>query len=326
MPKGYQQLTYEQRCQIHALKASGDSNRSIARKLGVNSRTIDREIRRNSGQRGYRFKQAEAKAQQRRHQKTGRPLKMTPELIALIEEKLTQYQWSPEQIAGWLKREHGRQIISHERIYQHIWADKKAGGTLYTHLRRRAKKYMKRINGKTTRGQIIGRVGIENRPPIVETRSRTGDWEADTIVGKGHQGAIVSLVERKTRYTKLIKVERATAEAVQLAITTALLAFVVHSITFDNGKEFALHLLIAATLNTETFFARPYHSWERGTNENTNGLVRQYIPKKTDFATVSHEDVAKIEHLLNTRPRKCLGYNTPQRAYNQSLKLLPCGT
>src|SRR5690242_13112892 len=131
------------------------------------------------------------------------------------------------------------------------------------------------------------------------------------IVGKAHQGAIVSLVERKTRYTKLIKVERATAETVKLAITTALSSFPVHSITFDNGKEFAFHLSIAEALNTTTFFARPYHSWERGTNENTNGLVRQYIPKKTDFATVSHEDVVRIEKLLNTRPRKCLGYNIP---------------
>lgn len=314
MPKGYQQLTYEQRCQIHALKTRGDSNRQIARQLGVNSRTIDREFTRNSGNRGYRFKQAEEKSQQRRHRKTGRNVKMMPELIALIEEKLTQSQWSPEQIAGWLKREHGRQVISHERIYQHIWADKKAGGTLYTHLRRRAKKYMKRINGKTRRGQIIGRIGIENRPPIVESRTRIGDWEADTIVGKAHQGAIVSLVERKTRYTCLIKVERATAEAVQTAITTALAPFPVHSITFDNGKEFAQHLAIAEALKTQTFFARPYHSWERGTNENTNGLVRQYIPKKTDFANISHEDVEKVEYLLNTRPRKCLDYNIPVRA------------
>lgn len=314
MPKGYQQLTYEQRCQIQTLKTRGDSNRQIARQLGVDSRTIDREVARNSGKKGYRFKQAEAKSQERRHRKPGANVKMTPELIAVIEEKVTQFQWSPEQIAGWLKREHGRQMISHERIYQHIWADKKAGGTLYTHLRRKAKKYMKRINGKTKRGQIIGRVGIENRPPIVETRTRIGDWEADTIVGKAHQGAIVSLVDRKTRYTKLIKVERATAEAVQLAITTALNSFPVHSITFDNGKEFASHLAIATALNTATFFARPYHSWERGTNENTNGLVRQYIPKKTDFATVSHEDVARIENLLNTRPRKCLSYNIPERA------------
>lgn len=314
MPKGYQQLTYEQRCQIQTLKTRGDSHRQIARQLGVDSRTIDREVARNRGKKGYRFKQAEAKSQERRHRKPGANVKMTPELIAVIEEKVTQFQWSPEQIAGWLKREHGRQMISHERIYQHIWADKKAGGTLYTHLRRKAKKYMKRINGKTKRGQIIGRVGIENRPPIVETRTRIGDWEADTIVGKAHQGAIVSLVDRKTRYTKLIKVERATAEAVQFAITTALRSFPVHSITFDNGKEFAFHLAIAETLNTATFFARPYHSWERGTNENTNGLVRQYIPKKTDLATVSHKDVARIENLLNTRPRKCLSYNIPARA------------
>jgi transposase, IS30 family len=314
MPKGYQQLTYEQRCQIYALKSRGDSNRKIARQLNVHPSTIDRELIRNSGKRGYRFKQAEAKSQKRRHRRTGRNMKMTLDLIALIKEKLTRYQWSPEQIAGWLEREQGRKIISHERIYQYIWTNKKAGGTLYTHLRRRAKKYVKRVNGKSPRGQIVGRIGIENRPAIVETRSRIGDWEADTIVGKAHQGAIVRLVERKTRYTLLIKVERSTAEAVQLAITTALAPFPVHSITFDNGKEFAQHLSVAETLKTTTFFARPYHSWERGTNENTNGLVRQYIPKKTDFATVSHDDVARIEQLLNTRPRKCLRYDTPQRA------------
>lgn len=314
MPKGYKQLTYEQRCQIHALKTRGSSNRQIAVQLGVHSTTIDREIARNTGGRGYRYKQAQGKSQQRRKE-ARRPVKMTVDLIATIEEKLTQYQWSPEQISGWLKREQGIQI-SHERIYQHIWADKHQGGKLYENLRRRSRKYQKRVNGKTTRGRIIGRVDIAERPLVVEMKTRIGDWEADTIVGLGHKNAIVSLVERKSRYTKLIKVPCNTAKAVETAITTALtpLKEQVLTITFDNGKEFSSHLGVAQTLDALTFFATPYHSWERGLNENTNGLVRQYFPKKTDFATITDEQVAYVEYLLNHRPRKCLGFNTPNKA------------
>jgi IS30 family transposase len=315
VPKGYRQLTYDLRCQIYALKKSGQSNRAIARQLGVHSRTIDREIARNSGKRGYRYKQAESKCQERRHHKTY--CKLTPERVAQIEEKLA-LQWSPEQIAGWLERQYGFRVISHETIYHYIWADKASGGKLYMQLRRRAKKYQKRVNGKTTRGQIKDRVGIEHRPAQVETRTALGHWEGDTIVGKNHQGAIVSLVERKTRYTVLSKVERSTAEAVKTAVTVGLKAFKVNTLTFDNGKEFAQHQEIAKTLNTAVYFARPYHSWERGTNENTNGLVRQYLPKKTDFATVTDEAVEHIAYLLNTRPRKCLGWKTPMEVIHQA--------
>lgn len=313
MAKGYRQLTYEERCQIHALKTRGDSNRQIAKQLNRDRRTIDREFKRNSGERGYRHQQAQRKAVKRLHQPKPHLLKFTLALRQLVKDKLTEEQWSPEQISGWLNRE-GLARVSHERIYQFIWSNKAVGGDLYTHLRRKAKKYQKRINGRTNRGRIIGRVDISERPAIVETRSRTGDWEADTIVGLGHRSAIVSLVERKTRYTKLIKVGQSTAHAVKTAITFALSGFKVHTITFDNGKEFAQHLDIAAALETETFFAKPYHSWERGLNENTNGLVRQYFPKKTDFAIITDADVARVENLLNNRPRKCLGYNTPARA------------
>jgi IS30 family transposase len=309
----YRQLTYEERCQIQALKGRGDSNRQIARQLGRHRRTIDREVSRNSGQRGYRHQQAQAKSYQRRHQPKPHLVKLTLDLRLVIRDKLTQSQWSPEQVSGWLKRE-GLPHVSHERIYQFIWANKAVGGDLYTHLRRKARKYQKRINGKSARGQIISRVDIAERPAIVDTRNRIGDWEADTIVGKAHQGAIVSLIERKTRYTKLVKVDRSTAAWVQQAITQALSALPVKTITFDNGKEFAHHQTIGQTLKAETYFAQPYHSWERGTNENTNGLVRQYLPKKTDFRHITQADVDRIEHLLNTRPRKCLHYNTPARA------------
>lgn len=320
MPKGYQQLTYSLRCQIYALKKSGLSNRQTARQLGVNARTIDRELLRNSGKRGYRYKQAQGYSMAKRQHRKGKPVKLTPALVTVIEEKLTRFQWSPEQIAGWLKRQQGCQVISHESIYQYIWSNKQAGGSLYTCLRRKARKYQKRINGKTTRGQIKDRVGIEHRPAVVDTRSRRGDWEGDTIVGKNHQGAIVSLVERKTRYTLLVKVLRSTADAVSTAITQGLKPFKgerLKTITFDNGKEFAQHSEIGRTLQADIYFARPYHSWERGTNENTNGLVRQYLPKKTDFVTVTDADVARIEYLLNHRPRKCLGYLCPAEAMQQ---------
>ena len=314
MAKGYKQLTYDQRCQIDTLKASGKSGREIGEQLGVHQSTTNRELKRNKGKRGYRYKQAQAKSQERRAARKGIPRKMTAALKKQIEEKLA-LQWSPEQIAGWLKRENKDQaVISHESIYQYVLEDKKAGGSLYKNLRRKAKKYFKRINGKTRRGQIKDRVGIEKRPAIVEERSRLGDWEGDTIVGKDHQGAIVSLVERKSRYTLLRKVEKRKAERVKMAITLALNPFkglALKTLTYDNGKEFAEHAAISESLEVQTYFARPYHSWERGTNENTNGLVRQYFPKKTDFATLSEEDVARVQYLLNNRPRKCLGYRTP---------------
>jgi transposase, IS30 family len=309
----YTRLTYEQRCQIYALKKRGLSNRAIAKDLVVAPSTIDREIVRNRGAKGYRYKQAHQFCLQKRQKRKGLPTKMRPAVIAQIEEKLTTEQWSPQQISGWMKATNQAVVVSHERILQHILSDKQKGGTLYTHLRRRKKKYQARVNGKTRRGRIIGRVDISQRPAIVDTRSRIGDWEGDTVVGLGHKTALVTLVERKTRFVKIVKVAANTADDVSAAIIKALkpCAAQVYTLTFDNGKEFAYHLKVAEELDTATFFARPYHSWERGANENTNGLIRQYFPKKTDFSTVTDEQVENVERLLNSRPRKCLGYRTP---------------
>lgn len=314
----YTRITYEQRCQIYALKKRGVSNRKIAEQLDVASSTIDREVKRNSGGRGYRYKQAHQRCMERRQARKGRPTKMTAAVVALVEEKLTTSQWSPQQISQRLRQD-GHAMVGHERIYQHILQDKKQGGSLYKHLRRRDKKYQQRFAGKTRRGRIIGRVDISERPPIVETRTRIGDWEADTIVGLSRQSALVTLVERKTRLVKIVKVAANTAQEVRCAIITALsqCKALVHTITFDNGKEFAYHLEVAQALETSTFFARPYHSWERGANENTNGLIRQYFPKKTDFATVTDEQVKTVEQLLNARPRKCLGYQSPAQVFPQ---------
>jgi len=319
MVKSYKQLTFKKRCQIQALKSSGQTQLSISVQLSVSPSTISRELSRNSGNSGYDCEEAQKKYEDRRSNGENRVKKMTPELIIVIEEKLTQEQWSPEQISGWLKRT--QQVeISHESIYQHVWENKQAGGKLYEHLRRKSRKYMKRVNGKTTRGQIIGRVDISERPAIIETRSRLGDWEGDTVVGLGHRSAIVTLVERKSRYTKIIRVVRNTAELVKEAIISVLkpVQSLALSITFDNGKEFSHHRDIASSLELETFFATPYHSWERGSNENTNGLIRQYFPKKTDFSDVTDEEVARVEALLNTRPRKILGFRTPEEVFREA--------
>src|SRR5271170_1408834 len=239
-----------------------------------------------------------------------------PELVTLIEEKLMQEQWSPDQISGWLAK-NGDRSISHERIYQHVWEDKKNGGNLYVQLRHHGKKYNKRKGKTSGRGLIPNRVDIDQRPAIVAEKSRIGDWEADTIIGAGHQGAIMSHVERKSKYTKLAKLPDNSANSVVKASRRILLPLAsrVETITYDNGKEFASHAEIVAALGAKSYFAKPYHSWERGLNEHTNGLVRQYFPKGTDFSTLSNADVQRVENKLNSRPRKILGYQTPREVF-----------
>ena len=247
----------------------------------------------------------------RRRKEACKPSKMTPEMIATIESKL-RIQWSPEQVSGWLLDKH-EELISHESIYLHVWADKRSGGDLYTHLRHQGKKYDKRRNGKSTRGQIKNRVSIDDRPQIVDNKSRVGDWEIDTVIGKGHSGALVTIVERVTNLTVSKQVNGKTAAAVTKATIALLkpLKAVVHTITADNGKEFAYHEKVSDALGVEFYFAHPYSSWERGLNENTNGLLRQYFPKKTDFKEVTQADVRRAVNRLNARPRKYLDFKTP---------------
>jgi IS30 family transposase len=315
MTKSYRHLTYEQRCQIDALKKRGDSNINIARILGVNRSTIIRELKRNSGVRDYHYEQAHQKTQARRKQSAC--LKMTSEMILSIEEKL-RLNWSPEQVSGWLKR-HGKEYVSYETIYKHIWSEKKRGGTLFRYLRHSGKKYNKRSKGTAGRGCIPGRVDIKERPKIAEQKIRLGDWELDTIVGARHQGAIVSAVEKTTKLTKLKKVSHKTAEKVEEALTEKLepIREFVYTLTADNGKEFAYHQNVSAALQADFFFATPYHSWERGLNEHTNGLVRQYFPKSSSFDHISDEDIERVEALLNNRPRKILGFETPFEAFQR---------
>lgn len=311
MPKGYHHVTREIRSQIYALKATGSSLRAIAKIVERDVSTLSREISRNTGGRGYRYKQADEKAIERRANASRTPKKLTPELIATVEANLLE-KWSPDQISGRLKGE-GIASVSYEAIYQHIWKDKRSGGTLFKHLRHHGKKYNKRSSGKAGRGCIPNRVDIDERPAIVEQKTRIGDWEGDTIIGVKHQGAIVSYVDRCSKFTFLKKIERKTAELVTQGTIETLgqEGLPVYTITYDNGMEFADHGSIATALQTSCYFAKPYHSWERGLNEHTNGLVRQYLPKKTDFTQVSDQEVQLIAEKLNNRPRKILNYRTP---------------
>ena len=222
-------------------------------------------------------------------------------------------QWSPEQIAAEVP-------ISHETIYRHIYADKALGGVLYKHLRCQKKRRKRYAGGRDRRGQIIGRRPISERPNHVEKRRKIGHWEGDTLIGKGHKQAIVSLVERKSGYAVLAKVENKTADLVSNAIINRLksLATKVRTLTYDNGKEFTDHASIDQALGSISYFADPYSSWQRGSNENLNGLIRQHIPKSRPLSTVSDAELAKIEGLLNNRPRKRLRYKTPHDVFNKS--------
>lgn len=319
----YQQLTQEQRYQIYACLKAGFSQSHIARELGVAKSTISRELTRNRGQRGYRPKQAQHLADSRR-QANANATRISTHTWQQVEAGLRQ-DWSPEQVSGRLKAQ-GQSAPSHERIYQHIYADKQQGGDLYKHLRCQ-KQRRKRYGKYDRRGQLPNRKSIDQRPSIVADKARLGDWEADTIIGKNHQQAIVSLVERQSKLTRLAKVERNTEAAVKQAIIEMLkpLADCVYTITSDNGREFAAHEAIAEALSAEFYFAHPYHSWERGLNENTNGLVRQYFPKGSDFTQITDQQVQAVAERLNERPRKTLGFQTPNHVFfNSSTVALRC--
>jgi len=304
----YNQLTQCQRYQIHALLKSEHNQTEIAQTIGVHKTTISRELKRNQGQRGYRPKQAHRKAVKRRSWDRRR---IPPQTWVWIEEKIRQ-DWSPEQISLWM-RKYESYSVSHEWIYQYIYADKRAGGDLHKHLRCQ-KKRRKRYGSTDRRGNLVDRVSIEQRPDVVDERNRLGDWEADTVIGKKSPYALVTLVERKSRFTLVKKINRRTAEATRNAVVQLLEPYHLKTltITFDNGREFAGHQEIAKELDTEVFFAHPYASWERGTNENTNGLLRQYFPKGSDFSKITDEKVQFAQKRLNQRPRKCLNILTPE--------------
>ena len=315
MGQYYSQLTEGERNQFYALRQAKISMVDIVSQMGRSRTTLYNELNRNTGGRGYRPRQAQRFSEQRRAEKV-QPLKMRPEVIAYIESKL-QLQWAPEQIAGTMKTapDGPGLSVSPETIYRYVGDDKRAGGTLYSHLRHGLKKRRKRRGGKDLRGKIRNRVDIDQRPAVVETREHLGDWEADLVCGTGASGYLVTLVERVSRRVLIGFTKTKTASEVTSEILRLLKDEVVETITFDNGKEFAGHERIAAELGCQCYFAKPYHSWERGLNENTNGLIRQYFPKKRSFARITEDQIALVQHRLNTRPRKCLGFKPPDMVY-----------
>jgi len=310
--RGYTQLTQEERYQIYALKKAGHIQSEIAEIIGRDPGTISRELRRNRGLKGYRPQQAHNLALARRYDKAQPRIgnQVWQQVELLIRE-----EWSPEQVVGRVAMEQGVSI-SHEWIYQYIYADKHSGGDLYRYLRCQ-KVRRKRYGSYDRRGCIPNQVSIDDRPAIVDSKRRIGDWEGDTVIGKGHRGALVTLVERKSLYTVIRSVLHKTAEAVRDAVVDGLTPYIdwVHTITYDNGREFADHEGMASDLETRIYFAHPYASWERGLNENTNGLIRQYFPKDRDLTTVTKHEIEMAMDKLNHRPRKSLGYRTPYEAF-----------
>ena len=312
----YTHLTEDDRYQIDELLREGQSKTCIAQRIGRERSTLYRELKRNVGQRGWRPRQANQKAINRlSYRGVQNVRRVCDRAWHYAQEKLVNEQWSPEQIAGRLKEEAHRTLsISHETIYQRILEDKQTGGTLCAHLRCQKKRRKRYGSGTFRRSRIPNRVGIENRPKSVDTREETGDWEGDTIIGSHTGGAVIaSMVERKSRFTVLVKSPNKTTASVIGGIADAMQPWseIVRTITFDNGNEFCAHEQLSSALDARVFFATPYHSWERGLNENTNGLVRQYFPKRTSFDKISKQDLQQVVTKLNTRPRKCLGYRTP---------------
>jgi len=312
----YKQLTLEQRYQISALWKAGHTQKYISEAIGVDKSTICRELKRNRFWRGtYEPHHAHSYAQNR-HRNKQKAIKFTQNVEAFVREQIVE-EWSPEQISGYAKR-HDLFSISHERIYQFILQDKKYGGELYKHLRHQHKKYRKRYGSPQRHYGIKNRKFIDERPKVVDNKERIGDWEIDTIIGGNRKQAIVTIVERVSKKSILKKVEFKTAELVSQATMNGLkpISDKVLTITADNGTEFAYHERISQALDIDFYFARPYASWERGLNENTNGLVRQYLNKGCDFSDITDNDLVVIMDKLNNRPRKTLNYMTPNEVFN----------
>jgi IS30 family transposase len=313
-------LTLEQRYTIEVLLTQGFKQKDIANYISRNKSVVSREIRRNRDERSGQYKQSLA---QRKYEKRlfDKPKKIyfTDSIRIMVEEKLTQ-KLSPEQIVGMGKKA-DIACVSVERIYQHIWKDKKKKGNLHEHLRTGGKRYRKRGSSKDSRGIIKDRIPIEQRPPEVEQKQRFGDLEIDTIIGKNHKGAIVTINDRATGMLKMKKVAAKEAQAIKDASIELLKDWKphLHTITADNGKEFAWHKVISKELNIDFYFANPYHSWERGANENLNGLIRQYIPKQTNFDNLTDEFILYVEEEINNRPRKRFNYESPKSMFNQKV-------
>lgn len=284
----------------------------IAAVIGKHKSTISRELRRNCDGRSGRYDADLAQRKCERRQK-GKPhrVRFTEEVRLRVEAMLRE-DYSPEQVVGRCRLE-GLECVSVETIYQHVWGDKRRGGDLHTHLRRKGRKYRKRGAKKDSRGVIRDRVSIDERPKVVDDKSRFGDLEIDLIMGANHRRALLSANDRASGISWIALLEGKDSKALAEKAAETLMPFkgLLHTVTSDNGKEFAEHKAIAKSLDVDYYFAHPYHSWERGANENMNGLIRQYLPKGTPFDGLDDNEIKRIRDKLNNRPRKKLGFLTP---------------
>jgi IS30 family transposase len=303
---------------LAALRRQGYNQAEIARSLGRHRSTVCREVRRNSTRADGHYRPFTAQERTNgRRSRSRRNQRFTPEDFALVDGLLCR-QWSPEQVAGHLARL-GLLSISHETIYRHVWRDKKEGGALHTHLRGARKRRRKRYGAYDSRGRLAGKRMISERPAEVETRSRVGHWEADTVAGAGAKDCVATLVERKTGLVLIGKLADRTARGLSRRLTRLIRgAGHVETVTADNGTEFHDYQRVERLTGAAFYFARPYHSWERGSNENANGLIRQYLPKGASMAGLSQHQCNAIARKLNTRPRKRLGFRTPLECFNES--------
>ncbi|WP_290525970.1 IS30 family transposase [Alcanivorax sp.] len=311
----YHHVTKEERYQIYSLLRAGWLQKDIAEEIGRHPSTLSRELNRNRGQKGYRPKQADGFAAARQAHSADNAECISTQDWQEIESHLRE-DWSPEQIAG------RTGLASHESIYVHVYRDREAGGDLHRHLRCQKKRRKRYGSGRDRRGMIPNRTPISERPAIVDERRRLGDWEGDLVIGNGHSGAIVTLAERRTQAVIIRKVDSKAADGVSRAMTEMLgkLKRVSHTLTLDNGKEFSQHEKVASKIGIDTYFADSYSSWQRGLNEQINGLIRQYLPKARRFDDVTESELAMIEKKLNHRPRKRLGFSTPAEEFQALAK------
>ena len=313
----YKQLTSEQRYTISVLLQKGEKKSDIAKAIGVNPSTITRELRRNSGSRGkYVWETAQRNAVYHKHRQPGNRA-VSKELRQEAEKLLREEQWSPEQISGHLKLQ--GKYISPETIYKMIRKDKRDGGDLYKNCRHRLKHRSRPVGGK--RLNIPNRTSIDQRPKEADGK-RFGDFEMDTIVGKGNHGAILTIVERNTNMLFMRKLTHGkNAEELAKNVVWLLEPYKQHikTITTDNGTEFTCHEYITQKLGVKVYFADPYSSWQKGAIENANGLIRQYIPKAAEFSKISHQKVKQVMEKINARPREKLNFLTPNECFYEKI-------
>jgi IS30 family transposase len=327
MGKGYRHLSLTERDRITELKSEGVGLRKMAKELGRSPGTLSRELKRNatSAYKVYLSHRAHDRAVKRKQEAGVRPRLKDERIVSYVRARLAE-EWSPELISGRISQEIRGVVISHEAIYQYIYHPKTEGREeLIGHLvRGHRKRKRKGIGRKERKTKIPNRIPIEERPLSADNRSWFGHWEGDSLVSRASLAALNSLVERKSRLLLLTRLERKSAEQTSDAVIERLQGLpegARRTLTLDNGTENSKHEAITKAIGTRCYFARPYASWQRGSNEQVNGLVRRYFPKGTDFGKVTDEQVARVESIINNRPRKCLGYKTPLEVASANVAL-----